>query len=245
MSGHSKWSTIKRQKGAADQKRSAVFTKLGNNITVAARDGRDPNANFKLRIAIDQAKTVNMPKDNIERAIKRGTGELKGAALEKIVYEAFGPAGTFFIIESLTDNKNRSISEIRHIFSKFNCSLGGKNSVSWHFEKKGVVRIINSEFENVNLDKSEFELELIDSGADDIQKENKETIIYTEIKNLQKVKEYLDGKNIKTEYAQIEYIPKKLKKIEGKKNRASIKKLYEALDECEDVSNFYTNADVE
>ena len=137
MSGHSKWSTIKRQKGTADQKRSAVFTKLGNNITIAARDGRDPSSNFRLRIAMDQAKVVNMPKDNIERAIKRGTGELKGAMIEEIIYEAFGPAGTFFIIESLTDNKNRSVADIRHIFSKFGCSLGGRNSVIWQFKKKG------------------------------------------------------------------------------------------------------------
>ncbi|MCK4745054.1 YebC/PmpR family DNA-binding transcriptional regulator [Candidatus Parcubacteria bacterium] len=245
MSGHSKWSTIKRQKGAADQKRGALFTKLGNNITIAARDGGDPSANFRLRIAIDQAKAVNMPKDNIERAIKRGTGELRGAALEEIVYEAFGPAGTFFIIESLTDNKNRSVSDIRHIFSKFNCSLGGKNSVMWQFEKKGVIRIMNSELKVANLDEDEFELKLIDAGAYDIQKDDEETIIYTQMENLQKVKENLENKNIKIEYAQIEYIPKELKKIKNEKDGETIKKLYGALDECEDVSDFYTNADVE
>lgn len=245
MSGHSKWSTIKRQKGATDQKRSAVFTKLGNNITVAAREGGDPSANFKLRIAMDQAKAVNMPKDNIERAIKRGTGELKGATIEKIIYEAFGPAGTFFIIESLTDNKNRSVADIRHIFSKFDCSLGGQNSVLWQFKKKGVIRIMNSELQAMNLEKDEFELELIDAGADDMQKENEETVIYVKIENLQKVKGNIESKGIKIEYAEIEYIPKELKKIKNEKDKETIKKLYDALDECEDVSDFYTNADVE
>jgi YebC/PmpR family DNA-binding regulatory protein len=248
MSGHSKWATIKRKKGAADQKRGAVFTKMAKNITVAARDGGgDPETNFKLRVAIDKARLVNTPKDNIERAIKKGTGELKGNVIEEIVYEAFGPNNTFFVIESLTDNKNRSVSEIRHIFSKAGGALGGPNSVMWQFERKGVVRIVNYEakIKELGFQLDEFELELIDLGAEDVEKEDGDLVIYTKVEDMQKVREGLEKIKIIPDYSELEYIPKESKKIEDKKGQEKLQKLFEALDDNDDVNNFYTNADIE
>ncbi len=243
MSGHSKWATTKRQKEVADQKRGAVFTKMAKNITVAARDGGgDPGANFKLRIAIDQAKSVSMPKDNIERAIKRGTGELKGNVIEEVIYEAFGPDNSFFIIEVLTDNKNRSVAEIRHILSKFGGSLGGQNSVMWQFERKGVIRIEN--WKEKIKEREEFDLNLIDWGADDIREEDDDLIIYTTLNNFQKVKEKMEKNKIDSDYAELEYIPKETKKIEDEKVKEKLQKLFEALDDNDDVNNFYTNVDI-
>ncbi|MBT4277240.1 YebC/PmpR family DNA-binding transcriptional regulator [Candidatus Falkowbacteria bacterium] len=244
MSGHSKWSTIKRQKGAADQKRGAIFTKMAKNITVAARDGGgDPDTNFKLKVAIDKARSVNTPKDNIERAIKKGTGELKGDTIEEIVYEAFGPSNSFFVVEALTDNKNRSVSEIRHIFSKAGGSLGGPNSVMWQFERKGVIRI--EDYKNKIKDKDELELELIDFGLEDIIIEENDLIIYTKVENFQKTREELDKKNIIVNYAELEYVPKEEKEITDNKEKEKFQKLFEALDDNDDVNNFYTNADIE
>src|SRR3989344_404513 len=142
MSGHSKWSQIHRQKGAADAKRGAIFTKLGKNISIAARlGGGDPATNFRLRLAVDQAKAANMPKDNIDRAIKRGTGEIAGGTIETIAYEGFGPEGSAFIIECLTDNRNRTAANIKHYLTKYGGSLGTPGSVSWQFEQKGIVRV--------------------------------------------------------------------------------------------------------
>ncbi|MEA2088619.1 MAG: YebC/PmpR family DNA-binding transcriptional regulator, partial [Patescibacteria group bacterium] len=189
MSGHSKWATTKRQKEITDKKRGAIFSKLAKNITVSAREGgKDIETNFNLRMFVEKAKGANMPKDNIERAIKKGIGELKGEIIEKILYEAIGPDNTFFIIESLTDNKNRAVSEIRHIFFKTGGLLGGQNSVMWQFEEKGVIKIINYKLQIKNSEE-EFELNLIDYGAEDIEKEDKDLIIYTKRKKLQEVKE--------------------------------------------------------
>ncbi len=244
MSGHSKWASIKRQKGVADQKRGVIFTKMAKNITVAARDGGgDPETNFKLKMAIDQAKGVNMPKDNIERAIKRGTGELKGSVIEEAVYEAFGPDNTFFVIETLTDNKNRTVSDVRHIFSKAGGSLGGQNSVMWQFERKGVIRIGNWELgiRNLGLDVDEFELGLIELGAEDIEKDGDDLVIYTKVEDMQKVREGLEQKQITQDYSELEYIPKESKKIENEKTKEKLQKLFDALDDNDDVNNFYTN----
>ncbi|MFA5318629.1 MAG: YebC/PmpR family DNA-binding transcriptional regulator [Patescibacteria group bacterium] len=240
MSGHSKWATIKRAKEAKDAKRGNVFTKLGNNITVAARNGGDPEINFSLRIAIDKAKAANMPKDNIERAIKRGTGELGGAQIEELIYEGFGPAKSGFIIEVLTDNKNRSAAEIRHLLTKYGGSLGALNSVSWNFNHLGIIRIIK---ENLTGDMDELELELIDAGADDIKKEEEGTTILTAIENLQKVKKLLDEKNIKTESAGIEYIVKDEKKISDEEKKR-VEQFIEALEENDDVNNYYTDVNL-
>ncbi len=238
MSGHSKWSTIKRQKGAADAKRGAVFTKLGKMITIAARDkGGDPDSNFNLRIAVDKAKSANMPKDNIEKAIKRGTGELEGGEIQELIYEGFGPAKSQFIIKCLTDNKNRSASGVRHIFTKYGGLFG---SVAWNFEQKGVIRITNYELRIKNITFDDLELELIDAGAQDIIKEEEGIIIYTDISNLQKVKKFLDSKNVEVESAEIEYIAKENLKV-GDEDKEKIEKFIQELEDNEDIADYYTN----
>ena len=243
MSGHSKWSQIKRQKGTADQKRGALFTKLGNVITIAAKEmGGNPESNFKLRLAIDKAKSANMPKDNIERAIKRGTGELAGAQIEEIVYEAFGPQGIALIIETLTDNKNRTASEVKHIITKYGGRLGGPNSVIWMFERKGVVRTMNSELKTLNLEVEAVELKAIDLGATDVKEDEDSLIIYTKPEDLQKVKEALE-EEIKIEYAELEHIAKDQIKIENESTKLTLEKIFNDLDENEDVNNYYTNAE--
>ncbi|MBU4369471.1 YebC/PmpR family DNA-binding transcriptional regulator, partial [Patescibacteria group bacterium] len=169
MSGHSKWSKLKHSKGALDAKRGTMFTKLGNVITIAAREGGgDLDSNFKLRLAIENAKKANLPKDNIERAIKRGTGELAGGQIEEVIYEAFGPDKTSFIVEALTDNKNRTVASLRRIFNKHGGSLAGQNSVCWMFEKRGILRITDCRLKIDDLEK--FQLEAIDLGVEDIKK---------------------------------------------------------------------------
>ncbi len=233
MSGHSKWATIKRAKAVTDARRGAVFTKLGNLITIAAREkGGDPDVNFSLRMAIDKAKQTNMPKDNIERAIKRGAGELGGGQIEELIYEGFGPANSQFIVKCLTDNKNRSAANVRHIFTKGGGSLG---AVAWNFEKKGVVRIADC-----RLPIADFELELIDVGADDIKKEEEGITIYTKVEDLQPVKKFLDEKEIKTESAEIEYVAKEEVGVD-EADKERIEKFVEELENCEDMSDYYTN----
>jgi len=238
MSGHSKWSTIKRAKAVTDAKRGAIFTKLGNLITIAARDkGDNLEVNFGLRMAIEKAKQANMPKDNIERAIKRGTGELGGGQIEELTYEGFGPANSQFIIKCLTDNKNRSAANVRHIFTKYGGSLG---AVVWNFEKKGVIRIMNDELKIKNINFDDLELELIDSGAQDIKREEEGIIIYTKIEDLIKVKKFLDDKKIETESADIEYITKDEIKLNNEDNE-KVEKFIEELEDYEDVSDYYNN----
>lgn len=240
MSGHSKWSTIKRAKEVKDAKRGNIFTKLGNNITAAARQGGDPEMNFSLRMAMDKAKSANMPKDNIERSIKRGTGELGGAQIEELIYEGFGPVKTGFIIQMVTDNKNRSAAEIRHIFTKYGGSLGATNSVSWNFKHLGVIRIIK---ENLPDDMDELELDLIDVGADDIHQEEEGVTILTAIENLQKIKKLLDEKNVKVESAEIEYIAKDEKNV-SEEEKKKIEQFIEALEENDDINNYYTDVNI-
>ena len=239
MSGHSKWSTIKRQKSITDAKRGAIFTKLGKLIAISARDkGGDPNINFGLRMAIDKAKQANMPKDNIERAIKRGTGELAGDNIEELLYEGFGPVKSQFIIKCLSDNKNRTAADIRHIFTKFGGSFG---SVMWNFEQKGVIRIEKLEVKSKKLNTDDFELELIDAGSDDIEREEEGMTIYTKIEGLQNIKKFLDKEKIKAESAEIEYIAKEEKKL-NEEEKEKVEKFIEELENNEDVSDYYTNA---
>ena len=237
MSGHSKWATIKRSKGAADAKRSAVFSKLAKLITVAAKKGADPSANFGLRMAIDRAKSVNMPKDNIERAVKRGLGDADGAQIEELLYEGIGPAETQFIVKCLTDNKNRTASQIRHLFTKNGGALG---SVMWNFAQKGIVLITNDELQIANCDFDELELELIDAGADDISRGDEGVTIYTKMEDLQKVEKFLQDKNIKVESAEIGYIAKQTKKLD-EAGQEKVDKFVEELEENEDVSEYYNN----
>lgn len=238
MSGHSKWATIKRAKAATDAKRGAVFTKVGNMITVAAREkGGDPETNFSLRMAMDKARAANMPKDNIEKAIKRGTGELEGGQIETLYYEGFGPAQSQFVVKSLTDNKNRSAANIRHLFTKYGGSLG---AVMWNFTEQGVVRVMNDKLKAKDLAIEEIELELIDVGAQDIQKEEEGITIFTKLEDLQAVKKFLESKDIETETADIEYVAKEDLKLAGE-DKEKVEKFIEELEDNEDVADFYTN----
>ncbi len=241
MSGHSKWATTKRAKAIVDAKRGAVFTKMANLITIAAKEkGGDSDTNFSLRMAIEKAKSANMPKDNIERAVKRGTGELEGEQIIELIYEGIGPINSQFIIKSLTDNKNRSAATIRHIFTKNGGAFG---SVMWNFERKGVIRILNEELEKNNLNNEDFELELIDAGTEDIKKEEEGMTIFTKTENLQNLQQFLDGKNIQTESADLEYVAKEeTNPSEIEKER--LEKFIEELDECEDISDYYTNLNI-
>ena len=238
MSGHSKWATTHRQKEINDAKRGKIFTKMAKVIAIAVREkGGDPDVNFGLRLAIERAKSVNMPKDNIERAIKRGTGESDGEQIEELYYEGIGPANSQFIIKCLTDNKNRSASEIRHVFSKVGGSLG---SVMWNFSQKGVIRIVKEEIDKNKLASDDFELELIDQGAEDIEKEDEGMTIYSGVNELTILKKFFDGKGVITESADIEYVAKNKEEL-AEEDKEKIEKFIEVLDDLDDVSDYYTN----
>ena len=241
MSGHSKWETTRRSKAIVDAKKGAIFTKYAKLISVAARKGSDPTTNFSLRMAIDKAKSVNMPKENVERAIKRGSGELEGAQIEELTYEGIGPVKSQFIIKCLTDNKNRTAAEVRHLFADAGGSLG---SVLWNFELKGVILITAEELKSKGLiNNDNFELELIDAGAQDFLEESEGATVYTKPEDLQKVKQFLETKNLKTESAEAEYVAKDHSQpTEEEKER--IKKFIETLDNNEDITNYYTNASI-
>ena len=240
MSGHSKWATTKRAKAIVDAKKGAIFTKIAKLITIAARKGGDPTANFSLRIAIDKAKAINMPKDNIERAIKRGTGESDGAQIEELIYEGIGPAKTQFIVKCLTDSKNRTAAEIRHLFSKHGGSLG---TVMWNFTLHGIIMIEQAEVNDKKLADENFELELIDAGAEDIKKEAEGMTIYTAPIDLQKTKQFLESKNIKTESAEVEYVAKEQVNLNDDE-KTQMEKFIEELDNNEDVADYYTNVNL-
>ncbi|MDP2708848.1 MAG: YebC/PmpR family DNA-binding transcriptional regulator [bacterium] len=238
MSGHSKWATTKRAKAVVDAKRGAIFTKIAKLITIAARAGGEPVSNFSLRMAIDKAKAVNMPKDNIERAIKRGTGEGGEAQIEELTYEGMGPAKAQFIVKALSDNKNRTAAEIRHLFAEAGGSLG---AVMWNFESKAVIRVEHEELKNKNLSHDEnFELELIDAGAQDIIKEEEGMTIYAKPEDLRNLKNLLEGRNIATASAGIEYIAKDQLELSGE-DKEKIQAFINQLEDNEDVSEYYTN----
>jgi len=237
MSGHSRWAKLKHFKGALDAKKSAMFTKLAHVITLAARQGGDPSTNFKLRLAVDNAKRANMPKDNIERAIKRGTGELAGQQVEEVLYEGFGPEGTTLIIEALTDNKNRAIASLRRIFNKYGGNLGGQNSVLWMFERKGIIRIVVDE---PGENKENIQLKAIEAGAEDIKEEDNELAVYTRPEDLQKVKEILEAEGVKIDYAEVEWFAKNPIEISPEAQK-KIDALFAELDDNPDVNDYYTN----
>jgi len=241
MSGHSKWATTKHQKFATDAKRSVIFTKLAKLVTVAARDGGgDINGNFKLRLAVEKARQFNMPKDNIERAIKNGTGELGGPAIEPVVYEAFAQGGSALVIEGLTDNKNRAVAEVKRILSKGGANFAGGNSVLWMFQRQGVVRVSH---ENIKGDADELELKLIELGAEDIVIEDEGWTICLPVENLQSFKDGLDKLGIEPESAEMEMVAKEKVKLPDETTSAKLENLIEALEECDDVANVYTNVD--
>jgi len=240
MSGHSKWSTIKHKKGAADAKRGKVFTRIIKEMTVAARmGGGDINGNPRLRAAVAEAKANNMPKDNIDRAIKRGTGELEGVTIEEITYEAYGPGGVALIVEAMTDNTNRTTPEIRHIFEKNGGNLGTPGSVKFQFERKGYFAI---EKKSVSEDKL-MELAL-EAGADDLQTEDPAVFeVYTSPDNFEPVRQALEKNTIPTLEAKLGQIPANYVKLDEQKARQAIK-LIEALDEHDDVQNVWSNLDI-
>ncbi len=238
MSGHSKWATTHRQKSAADAKKGAIFTKLANLLTIAAREGGgDLESNFKLRLAFDKARAANMPKDNIQRAIDKGTGSSKdGANFEEVVYEVVGPAGSGFVVEAITDNRNRTVADLKAILNKNGGQLGSANSVAWMFERKGQI-IINS----AGLD-DDKELEIIDSGADDIDKGEDEWIVYTAVEQLNSVNKALKEKRIEIKEAGLVYSAKDQLDISNLEDQEKIERLYNLIDDMDDVSNVYTNA---
>jgi len=236
MSGHSKWATTKRAKAVTDAKRAGVFTKIAHLISIAARDGGgDPKANFILRMAIEKGKEVSMPKDNIERAIKRGTGELAGETLEEIIYEGYGPGGVAILIDSLTDNRNRSVSEIKHILTKHGGSFGAAGSVAWMFEKKGVIGISP---EHVSDD---LELDLIEAGAEDVIRTDEGVTIITTPNEIEAVKAILDSKKISTAFAEVEYRAKTMTTVSDDATKQKLEKILDDLEEHADVRGYYTN----
>ncbi len=239
MSGHSKWSTIKRKKGALDAKRGKIFTKLIKEITVAARmGGGDPESNPRLRTAIAAAKAENMPKDNIERAIKKGTGELEGTQYEELVYEGYGPGGVAVLVEVLTDNKNRSIAEVRHIFSKHGGNLGENGCVSWMFDKKGLLV-----FSKDQVSEDDVMTVALEAGADDIKETEKEYEVTVDPSQFEAVKEAFDKAGIPYLVAEISMIPQNTIALEGK-DAEKMLKLMDALEDSDDVQNAYANFDI-
>lgn len=239
MAGHSKWAQIKRKKAVADAKKGKLFTKLIREITIAVRQGGgNPDGNPRLRLAIDQARAANMPMENIERAIKKATGELEGSQYEEIIYEGYGPGGVAILIEAVTDNKNRTVSELRHIFSRHGGRLAESGSVNWMFDRKGIITI-----EKSVINEDDLIMLALDAGADDVIVESDYYEVQTSIENFEKVRKNLLEKNVKIENASLQYVPQNLMKIEGKENE-TVLKLLEILEDHDDVQNVYTNADV-
>lgn len=236
MSGHSKWSTIKHKKAITDAKRSNVFTKLAKDISIAARDGGDPDMNFKLRMAMDKARSANMPKDNMERAIKAGTGENKdGKVIEELVYEGYGPGQVAILIKTATDNKNRTLSEVRNALNKNGGKMVEGGSVSWQFEQVGILEIAKSE-----MDSEELEMLFIEANAKDYKEDEGEWIVYTEMTELQKVKETLEKSGLKMTNASIGYVAKDTIEID-EETQEKYEQLLMALDEQEDVADIFDN----
>lgn len=242
MSGHSKWHNIQQKKGKMDKARSGIFTKVSRMIMVAAKDGGgDPTANFSLRLAIDKARAANMPKDNIERAIKRGTGELKDSAgIEEILYEGFGPGGVAVLVEVLTDNKNRTVSGLKNVFTKYGGSISGVGSVKWQFGRQVVIRLGESEKQKVESKKSEFELELIDVGTSDIIESEFGLEIRCPMEKFQKVLDAVKKYNLEPESSGLEWVAKEEIKLDEAKSK-KMQELYDALEEVDDVKEVYTN----
>jgi YebC/PmpR family DNA-binding regulatory protein len=239
MSGHSKWSTIKRKKGAADAKRGKVFSKVIKEITVAARSGgSDPEGNPRLRAAIALAKSENMPKDNIDRAIKKGSGGADGAAFEEIIYEGYGPGGVAILTQVLTDNKNRTVADIRHIFTKNGGSMGETGCVAWMFEKKGYFVLEKNKFDEEAL--MEWGLE---AGVDDIREQENEWEVIASLENFEKIRTALEEKKWISQEAELTMLPKNTVTLEGK-NAEQMLRMMEALEENDDVQNVYANFDI-
>jgi YebC/PmpR family DNA-binding regulatory protein len=239
MSGHSKWATIKHKKAALDAKRGKVFTRLIKEITIAARNGGDPDSNPRLRTAIAAAKAVSMPADNIKRAIMRGTGELEGAQIEEIMFEGYGPGGAAVMVVVATDNRNRTVSEIRHLFSKNGGNLGEQGSVAWMFDRKSHIVIEGDKATEDQL----MDL-VLDAGAEDLRNDGGNWEVISPPEAHEAVLEALQKAGIETASAEIGMVPKNLTRLEGKAASAMLK-LTEALEEHDDVQNVYSNFDID
>jgi YebC/PmpR family DNA-binding regulatory protein len=239
MSGHSKWSSIKHKKAATDAKRGKIFTKLIKEITVAARmGGGDPDANPRLRSAILAAKSENMPKDNIERAVKKGTGELEGVSYEESIYEGYGPGGAAVLVESLTDNKNRTVADVRRIFGKNGGSLGENGCVAWMFEKKGYIVV-----ESKAVDEDVLMETALDAGADDIREDDGNFEVITVPEDFNAVKAAIHAASIPYVVAEITMLPQSTTNLAGKEAEQMVR-LMDMLEDCDDVQKVYTNADI-
>ncbi len=244
MSGHSKWSTIKRAKGAADVKRGMTFTKIANALAIAAREGGsgDPSANPRLRVLLEQARTANMPKDNIQRALDRGMGKLPGQTIEEITYEGFGPGKVAFLVEVITDNKNRTLSEIKNMFDRSGGSLGSTGSVSYMFDKKGEIRV-----QSKGGEVDEEELELIDTGAEDI--ENYEDggvkyLVYTSPTDLNSVMQNIKSLGFEVESSELVFKPNILTEVTDKESAEKVLAFTEKLEDQDDVQKVHANFDI-
>lgn len=238
MSGHNKWSTIKHKKGAADAKRGKIFTKLIKELTVAAKmGGSDPDGNPRLRSAMDKAKSENMPKDNIERAIKKGAGEMEGVNYEETTYEGYGPGGVAVLVEVMTDNRNRTVSDVRSIFSKCNGNMGETGCVSWLFDKKGLI-VYPKEIDFDSL----FEAAL-EAGAEDVADEEGQIEVITDPSSFMEVRDALEKGGFKHDSAEVTMIPQTMVKLEGKQAESMLK-LMERLEDNDDVQNVYANFDI-
>jgi YebC/PmpR family DNA-binding regulatory protein len=239
MSGHSKWATTKHKKAATDAKRGKIFTKIGKEITVAARlGGGDPSGNPRLRTAIANAKAISLPGENIKRAIQKGTGELPGVSYEEITYEGYGPGGVAVIVESMTDNRNRTVSEIRNIFSKAGGNMGEAGCVSWMFHKKGYF-VVNK----AKIDEDKLMTLDLDAGAEDMQPEDDNFVITTAPNDFEKVKKALEDAKIPLDLAEVTMIPQTHVKLDGKEAQQMLR-LVETLEDNDDVQNVYANFDI-
>jgi YebC/PmpR family DNA-binding regulatory protein len=238
MSGHSKWHSIKHQKGIADAKRGQLFTKLTREIIVATREGgSNPEGNFRLRLAVQKARDSNMPMENIDRAIKKGSGELEGGGLAEVVLEGYGPSGTAILVNALTDNRNRTIQEVRSTFTRHGASLGESGCVAWLFDSKGVITIKTD-----GLDADELALTAIDAGAEDVKVESDYVEVYTRPEELEAVRQSLEQKNISVDTSEILKVPKTLIQIDEKAAVQALK-LLDKLEEIDGVQNVFSNAD--
>lgn len=236
MSGHSKWSTIKREKGAKDAARGAVFTKLGNAIALAARSGTDPDTNFALRLAIDKAKAANMPSANIQRALDR-IKDKNAAQLQEVLYEGYGPGGVAILVEVATDNINRTYPEVRLAFSKHGGNIAEKGAVAFQFDRKGMIRVKGTG--------DELMLQALDAGAEDVQEEDAESVIYTAPTDLAKVRDGLKDAGLEITEAELTFVPNTTVEVTDKDTAGKIMRLMDALDDIDDVTNTHVNFDID
>ena len=238
MSGHSHWASIKHKKGSEDEKRGKIFSKLTRQILIAAKQGgSDPETNPTLRMAIEKAKEFNMPKDNIERAIKKGSGELEGEKLEEVIFEAYGPGNIAIIIEGITDNRNRALGEIKQILNQHSGKLVGEGAVRWMFQRQGCVTVNKDE---LKVSKDDLELTAIEAGAQDIYEHENILDIYTKTEDLEKVKNALEGKGIKIDSSSLDWVAKEMVTLD-EKQKGQAQALFEALDESDTVQEIYSN----